>query len=194
MNQIDGAENVFDLGTTVRLLPFHPEQAAQLHDVFRDREVRRYLLDGTNVEREWVDSVITDSQVDFGEGRGGMWSIVRGGDEQALVLTGFVGVRDFFEPPRRQLVYGLHPEFWGHGLATMAVRRVLRFLFEELGWERVEAATDEPNVASVKVLERLGFESFVPQEPPDGGGDFGQTLFFELARARWRGPEDQAAE
>ena len=179
-------ELTLDLGSASCLRPFSGDDAASLHEVFLDDEVKRYLCDGNDVEREWVDSVIEDSRADFEGGRAGMWSIVRGDGEIAEVV-GFVGVRDFFDPPRRQLIYALHPNAWGRGLATIAVNRVLMVLFDDLQWSRVEAATDEPNVASVRVLERLGFERFVPDDPVEGGGAFGETLFFELERDRFRG-------
>lgn len=179
------------------LRPFAPDDAPALHQVFLDPEVKRYLLDGEEVGREWMDSVIADSRTDFDRGRGGLWSIVSGEDPDSpgdssgadaaeRAVVGFVGVRDFFEPPRRQLIYGLVPRAWGRGLATIAIRRVLEFLFEDLEWRRVEAATDEPNRASVRVLERLGFEPLEPDEAVAGGGTFGETLFFELSRERWR--------
>lgn len=191
MKETNRAQNVLDVGAGVQLCPFHPDDVERLHEVFLDREVKRYLLDGDDVERGWIDSVVADSRTDFDEGRGGMWSVVlAGGDAGTSALVGFVGVRDFFEPPRRQLIYALKPEFWGRGLATSAVRRVLRFLFEELGWERVEAAIDEPNAASVQLVERLGFEPFEPRGPVSGGGSFGKTLFFELVRTRWSGVGD----
>ena len=178
--------NAIDLGSGFGLRPFGRAEAACLHEVFLDDEVKRFLCDGNDVERAWVDSVIADSHTDFAAGRGGMWTIVRTGDRSAdSAVVGFVGVRDFFEPSRRQLIYALHPDVWGRGLATSAVRRVLRVLFEDLGWPRVEAATDGPNAASVRVLERAGFERFEPRGVVTGGGAFGETLFYELRRDQW---------
>lgn len=186
MNEQNTGDHILELEPELLLRPFVASDAAGLHRVLLDDEVKRYLLDGNEVERQWVDAVVEDSRAEFAAGRGGMWSIVRlGSVEESESVVGFVGVRDFFEPPRRQLIYALHPEAWGRGLATRAARRVLRFLFEELGWSRVEAATDEPNSASIEVLERLGFERFLPKAPVEGGGAFGETLFFELRSARW---------
>lgn len=45
----------------------------------------------------------------------------------------------------------------GHGLATAAVRDIIRVAFEELGLHRVQAETLLHNVGSQRVLERNGF-------------------------------------
>lgn len=48
----------------------------------------------------------------------------------------------------------------GRGLATAAVRDIMRVAFEELGLHRVEAGTLLHNVRSQRVLERNGFVRF----------------------------------
>ncbi|HVL77370.1 MAG TPA: GNAT family N-acetyltransferase, partial [Noviherbaspirillum sp.] len=51
----------------------------------------------------------------------------------------------------------LHPEHWHRGYAIEALDALLRHAFETLGQERVGAANDLPNLASARMLERLGF-------------------------------------
>ncbi len=46
---------------------------------------------------------------------------------------------------------------WGHGYATEAARALLGWAFETLDLNRVEAETDTRNIASARVLEKLGF-------------------------------------
>lgn len=48
----------------------------------------------------------------------------------------------------------------GRGLATAAVRDIIRVAFDELGLHRIEAGTLVHNVASQRVLERNGFVRF----------------------------------
>ena len=48
----------------------------------------------------------------------------------------------------------------GHGLATQAVRGIIRVAFEELGLHRIQAETLLHNVRSQRVLERNGFVRF----------------------------------
>ena len=55
-----------------------------------------------------------------------------------------------------EIGYGLHPDHWGRGLATAAARRLLELCFTEHGLHRVFATCDPRNVASGRVLRRLG--------------------------------------
>ena len=48
----------------------------------------------------------------------------------------------------------------GRGLATAAVRDVVRIAFDDLGLHRVQADTLLHNVASQRVLERIGFTQY----------------------------------
>ena len=59
---------------------------------------------------------------------------------------------------RAVLGYWLVKGETGKGYMTEAVRATLRFAFDELKLHRVEAASIPENVASVRVLERAGFE------------------------------------
>jgi RimJ/RimL family protein N-acetyltransferase len=46
---------------------------------------------------------------------------------------------------------------WGHGYATEAGRVLLAWAFEALDLNRIQAETDTRNLASARVLEKLGF-------------------------------------
>jgi len=54
--------------------------------------------------------------------------------------------------------WGIHPALWGRGYAAEAARAVLRFTFEELKAHRVMAACHADNLASVRVMEKLGMK------------------------------------
>ena len=56
--------------------------------------------------------------------------------------------------------YWVAAEHNGQGLATSAVREIIRVAFEELGLHRIEAGTLLHNVRSQRVLERNGFVRF----------------------------------
>lgn len=53
--------------------------------------------------------------------------------------------------------YVLAREFWGAGYMYEAMSAFVAFGFEQLGLRRIEAEIDPRNVASAKLLERLGF-------------------------------------
>ena len=53
--------------------------------------------------------------------------------------------------------YELSPDCWGHGYATEAARGMVDFGFRELDMRRISSWCIVDNVASARVLERLGF-------------------------------------
>ena len=56
---------------------------------------------------------------------------------------------------RAEIGYVINPDFWGHGYATEAVKRILAFGFEELGLERIEARFIKGNESSFKLMQRV---------------------------------------
>lgn len=189
------------------LTPVSTADADELLAFFNDPDVGRYLLDGEPVSREWVDGEIAASVARFTESGCGLWAVrlrdgatagpdaaprgstigidrndqgARGGDHFSGTLAGIVGFRPFFEPPELQLVYALHPSAWGRGLATEAARAAMQHAFGVLGFDEIQAATDEPNRASIAVMERLGMEPGRIEE-----GQPHRTLFYRVRRANW---------
>ena len=65
-----------------------------------------------------------------------------------------------------EIGYGLGSPYWNRGYATEAVRRFLRFLFEEKGMETVRASFFTGNAASRRVMEKCGmtFSRFSEKE------------------------------
>ena len=57
---------------------------------------------------------------------------------------------------RAELGWVLHPDHAGRGYATEAVRALLRVAFEDLGVCRVTANCFTDNVASWRLMERVG--------------------------------------
>ena len=46
--------------------------------------------------------------------------------------------------------------FWGRGIMPEAFREVIRFLFEEVGMNRIESTHDVNNPKSGRVMEKCG--------------------------------------
>ncbi len=168
------------LGPEFELVPITDANVDDLHSLFLNAEVRRYLLDGLEMDRDWVSQIVVESATQFECQGTGLWGIWPVGPGLRTELVGVVGLREFFEPPRMQLIFALSPSVWGQRLAVKASTRILEYLADELSWVRVEAATDPPNTASIRVLERLGFQRFLPDVSSRLSEEFGETLFYEL--------------
>jgi ribosomal-protein-alanine N-acetyltransferase len=88
------------------------------------------------------------------------WAVV---DQESGHMIGTCGFTSFNCPSdSAEVGYVLNPAYQGRGLATEAVRRVIRFGFEELELHRIEAHFMEGNDASGRLMERVGmtFEGF----------------------------------
>lgn len=161
---------------TERLLlqPLSTGDAEALHRLWTRPPVRHFLWDGEVVPPAETLAVVNASMVALRANEYGLWS-ARLGAGEPLIGTG--GFWPFFDPPRIQLLYLLSPEFWGRGLANEMARAMLRFGFEEHGYETIEAAVDAPNLASIRVAERIGLRE-VKRECLQGR----ETVFYELGR------------
>ena len=141
---------------TDRLLlrPFEPSDEETLFQLWNDADVRRFLWDDQPVPRETVREQIAQSQEDFREERFGLFLISRA--EAPDTVIGAAGLFRLPGETQVDLVYALLPVAWGQGLATEAARAVLSFAFEVAGLDEVFAGADLGNVASLRVIERLG--------------------------------------
>ncbi|HEX7035837.1 MAG TPA: GNAT family N-acetyltransferase [Pseudomonadales bacterium] len=135
----------------MKLRPLDADDGDLLAALYGDADVMRYsrigvLSRAAALERlaEWVGST-----------RDRYW-VVRD-DEGADV--GCIFLRNV-DPAHRsaELGYLLASGAWGRGLASAAVAAVLDVAFAELQLCRVEAYVDADNGASLRVLEKNGFE------------------------------------
>lgn len=164
----------------LELAPFTAADIDELHALFTDPQVRRWLLDDDLVSRAWVEEEVAASVARFTGGGVGLWAVREVGHEP---IIGFVGYRPFFAPAELQLLYGFLPAVWGRGFATEAAAEAVRHAFETLGYEELRAATDTPNHPSIRVLERLGMREWRRSDDGPAG-----TIFFRLPREEWARP------
>ncbi|MBX7235025.1 MAG: GNAT family N-acetyltransferase [Caldilineales bacterium] len=85
-----------------------------------------------------------------------------------------------------EIGFTLATAYQRQGYATEAVRRLLAHLFEEKGLHRVRANCDDRNLASVRLMERLGMrrEAHYIENFWDGEGWAGE-YWYALLRREW---------
>jgi len=160
--------------TTARcvLRPVRFDDAERLHRLWSSPGVRRYLWDGAEIPFTRTMAAIDQSERLFAERNYGLWCVW---SIDSSELAGFGGLWPFRDPPDIELVYGVAEPLWGAGYATEIARAVVGYCFDELDMLAVNASTDTGNLASVRVLEKVGF-TFVRQDIVGGV----HTLFYEL--------------
>lgn len=85
------------------------------------------------------------------------------------------------------LGYCVDDAMWGQGYATESAHALLQWAFDTLDLNRVQAKTDTRNVASARVLEKIGFvREGTLREECVVNGDVSDTWVFGLIRREWR--------
>ena len=75
-------------------------------------------------------------------------------------LVGYVSIHDLNRPHMEHkaiISYGSHPKFRGKGITTKAVKLITNYAFKKYNLKRIEARCRTFNKASVRVLEKSGY-------------------------------------
>ena len=135
----------------VRLRPLVIDDWVAVHDWARRPEVCRYQEWGPNTQEQTQEFVRESVQA---------WDQVpQVRFAFAIVVDGVVvGNADFKLRGSSQGEFGylVHPELWGRGIATKAGAQLLDFGFTKHGLHRIFATCDPRNIASGRVLQKLG--------------------------------------
>ena len=87
---------------------------------------------------------------------------------------------------RAEIGYAMGHTFWGKGYMNEALQALISHAFEVMQLRRLEADVDPRNLASIRTLERLGFqrEGFL-RERWHVCGEIQDALFYGLLRREW---------
>jgi RimJ/RimL family protein N-acetyltransferase len=89
------------------------------------------------------------------------------------------------------LGYCFEQAAWGHGYATEATRGLLQWAFGTLDLNRVQAQTDTRNLASARVLDKLGFvREGRLREDCVVNGEVSDSWIYGLIRREWQPPPE----
>ena len=171
----------------LRLRPVSDADADALFALHSSAHVLRYWDSPPWQDRERAERFIAASRQMAGDGSGARLVIDRA-DDGAFV--GWCGLTRW-NPTYRSasLGYLLGEAAWGHGYATEAAEALLRWGFDELDLNRVQAETDTRNLASARVLEKLGFRrEGTLREDCVVDGEVSDSWVYGLLRREWRAP------
>lgn len=136
----------------VRLRQFSPDDLGALAPILADPEVMTHLgLRGEAMTRPETETALMGIISHWRRKGFGRWAAE---DKRTGRLMGFAGLRSFGR--WAELVYLLDRPWWGRGIATEMARECLRFAFSEKGFANVVAFTRPANLASRRVLEKVG--------------------------------------
>ena len=162
---------------TPRLLlrPARPDDLEAMHTVLSNVQATRWGStpphETLNQTRIWLDSMIdapADAGADFIVEKDGR----------------LIGKAGFWRLP--EIGYILHPDAWGQGLANEALTAVIDHVFATRDVDTLTADVDPGNLASIRLLERLGFEKTGEAKATFLIGDqWMDSLYYGLEHPRW---------
>ncbi|MEU6532756.1 GNAT family protein [Streptomyces sp. NPDC046928] len=139
----------------LRLRPFTDADADSLFALHSSSHVLRYWDSPPWTDPARAQRFLANCRTLEDEGTGARVAIDRVSDGAFVGWCGLSG----WNPEYRSasLGYVLGDAMWGHGYATEAAHALLRWAFDTLDLNRVQAEADTRNEASARVLEKLGF-------------------------------------
>lgn len=156
-----------------------------LYDVFSDPQVMRYWSTPPLPNREAAAAM--QREIAEGNLRETMikWGLALRESNQVIGTTTLFNLN--LDNGRAELGYAMGRAYWGKGYMHEALQALLSHAFEVLELRRLEADVDPRNAASIRTLERLGFqrEGFL-RERWHVNGEIQDALFYGLLRREWK--------
>ncbi|EFD69021.1 acetyltransferase [Streptomyces lividans TK24] len=169
----------------LRLRPFTEDDAGFLYAMHSSRHVMRYWDSPPWTERARAGRFVGMCRKIADEGTGVRVAVDRASDG---AFVGWCCLAEW-NPVYRSasLGYCLDEAMWGHGYATEAAHALLRWAFDTLDLNRVQAEADTRNAASARVLEKVGFvREGTLREDCVVDGEVSDSWVYGLIRRDWR--------
>lgn len=129
-----------------------------------DPEVTRYTGSGAINEKE-AQAIVERLTIQFNERRMGRFLVTEKSSGEKIGWAGLAYLKD------RDVIdlgYRFQKNKWGLGYATEASIACLKYGFEDLKIAEITGRADVLNLASIRVLEKLGMKKFNHGKDEDG--------------------------
>jgi RimJ/RimL family protein N-acetyltransferase len=130
--------------------------------------MRARALSARLVNRGWRRSWLDRHKVRFQQHAAIRWAIVPRGSTESIGTVGLAIIFEDRDAANLQIVVGR--AYWNKGIGTAAAQLVKSYAFDSLGLVELNAEVLQRNLASVRLLEKVGFHLLraVPADPQSG--------------------------
>ena len=163
---------------------FREDDLGDLSLIYGDPDVMRHLSGHPLTTEEtagWLNYFLTGWE-NYGFG---WWAVVL---KESGELIGHCGLQFIHVTPEVEVTYGLAKAYWRLGLASEAARACLRYGFEQLNLDRIYALADPGNIASHRVMERVGMRYDKTEYYKDDLYE-GDLIYYVISSAEYRGDD-----
>ncbi|MDZ5610616.1 GNAT family N-acetyltransferase [Bacillus pseudomycoides] len=147
---------------TKRLLikPYHISDAEHLYELQKHPETKRFMPSPVYSLEEIHDIILWSMEMNK---KNTVSNIAKFNlsifEKSSQEYIGYCGLGPLdFELTSTEMYYALSYDKWGKGYATEATYALLHYAFLKIGIERVVAIVFPENKASIRVVEKLGFQ------------------------------------
>ncbi len=167
-----------------RLRHLQKDDIDSLFEIFSNEDVMRYWSSPPFKNRSEAEKYLADIHANFQSKTLFQWGIALETDDKIIGTTTLFHTDE--KNRRAEIGYALNRNFWGKGYVNETLNALLNFAFVELNLHRIEADADPRNAASIRVLERLGFqkEGYL-RERWIVNGEICDTVFYGLLQSDW---------
>lgn len=138
------------------LIEIKQEHLGDIFKLFGDSRVTQFYNIVTLNNESEAQKFIDWFKIRFTDKLGIRWGISLKGNSS---IIGTVGFNNFTKQHRANIGYDLQADFWNAGIATEALKEVIKFGFNQLDINRIEAEVMQGNIISEKLLTKLGFKN-----------------------------------
>ncbi len=137
------------------------EEMFRLHS---NPDVQKYTGEPPVTTIEEMEAAIQTRVKDYKKYGYGRWATFKKNKMQFIGWAGLAYLPEFDEI---DLGYRFLPQYWGMGYATEVSHAILKYGFDVFNIKRIIAIAMKENVASIRVMEKVGmqFDKFAPYEP-----------------------------
>lgn len=125
-----------------------------MYEYARRADVTKYLTWNPHPNRSYTKEYLEYVATRYSAGEFYDWAVTEASEGKMIGTCGFT--RFDYQSNSAEVGYVLNPAYWGHEYAPEALVAVIKYGFEELKLNRIEARHIEGNCSSRRVMEKAG--------------------------------------
>lgn len=167
------------------LRPLKMSDARDMYEYARDPEVSRHVLWNAHKSIWETRRFLMFARGQYRRGFPGSFAVELKESGRMIGTIGFMWVNPDFKSA--EVGYSLSRAYWNRGLMTEALEATLRFGFDELRLNRIEAQHDTQNPASGRVMSHCGmqYEGIMRQRVVNKGR-FCDVAMYAILKSDWQ--------